>query len=129
MIFKEIKIYLQNICKNNFLINTIFKTYFDFDIIFIQEPLWSVIQSILSSTNCEGNELIEVPNHLNWIVFSRHSSQTNDFPWVVTYINIHLSFLWFSLWNDILNHKDISCIFFYNCGLSYFLFNVYSDSS
>ena len=35
MIFKEIKIYLQNIYKNNFLINTILKLYFDFNIIFI----------------------------------------------------------------------------------------------
>jgi len=65
MIFKKIKIYSQNIYKNNFLINTILESHFDFDIIFIQELLWSVIWLILSSTNCKGNKLIEVPNYLN----------------------------------------------------------------
>jgi len=129
MIFKKIKIYSQNICKNNFLINTILETHFDFNIIFIQELLWSVIQSILSSTNCEGDILIGVPNHLSWTVFSKCLSQANNFSQVVTYINICLSSLRFSLQNNILNHKDISCISFLNHSLSYFLINIYSDLS
>ena len=129
MIFKEIKIYLQNVCKNNFLINIILKTHFDFDIIFIQKLLWSVIQSILSSINYKEDILIGVPNHPSWTVFSRCSLQANNFPQVITYINIRLSSLWFSLWNNVLNHKDILCISFLNHSLSYFLINIYSDSS
>ena len=39
MIMKDIKIFSQNICKNNFVINTILKTQDAFDIIFIQELL------------------------------------------------------------------------------------------
>jgi len=49
----------QNVCKNNFVINTIL------DIIFIQEPSWSVICSIPSSRNEEENILVGIPNHLN----------------------------------------------------------------
>jgi len=62
-------------------------------------------------------------------MFSRNLLQANDFPCVISYINIHLSFMSFSLWNDVLNHKDISCISFFNHGSIYLLINVYSDSS
>jgi len=40
-----------------------------------------------------------------------------------------LSPLCFSLWKDILNHRDISCVYFFNHGLVYFLINIYSDLS
>jgi len=38
MIFDNLKIFSQNICKNAFIINTILKTYSHFDIILLQEP-------------------------------------------------------------------------------------------
>ena len=38
MILKEIKIFSQNIQKNNLVVNTILETQFSFDIVFIQEP-------------------------------------------------------------------------------------------
>jgi len=34
----------------------------------------------------------------------------------------------FSFQKNILNHKDILCISFFNCDSIYFLINVYSDS-
>jgi len=129
MILDKIKIYLQNVWKNNFLINTILKTHSLFDIIFIQELSWSIIQSIVSSSSCKGEELVGVSNHLNWTVFSRNNSWADKFPYVISYINIHLSFIHFSLQNNILNHKNISYISFFNCSSIYFLINVYSNSS
>jgi len=39
MILKDLKIFSQNVQKNNFLINTILEVNQNFDIIFIQEPL------------------------------------------------------------------------------------------
>ena len=45
------------------------------------------------------------------------------------YINIHFSPLCFSLRNDILNHRDILCILFFNQGSIFFLINVYSNLS
>ncbi len=65
MILENIKIYSQNIYKNNFIIHTILEMHPFFDIIFIQEPSWSFIQFILSSSNCEEEELVGVPNHPN----------------------------------------------------------------
>ena len=38
MILENLKIFSQNIWKNNFIIKTILKTHFNFDIIFIQKP-------------------------------------------------------------------------------------------
>ena len=35
MIFKDIKIFLQNMWKNNFITNTILETHFAFNIVFI----------------------------------------------------------------------------------------------
>jgi len=39
MIIKEIKIFSQNVCKNNFIVNTILETQNLFDVILIQELL------------------------------------------------------------------------------------------
>jgi len=65
MIIKEIKIFPQNVCKNNLLTNTILKVQREFDIIFIQEPPWSFIWSIPSSSNKEEEEMVGAPNHPN----------------------------------------------------------------
>jgi len=64
MIIKEIKIFSQ---KNNLLTNTILEVQKKFDIIFIQKPPWLFIQSIPSLLNKEGEKLVGVPNHPNWI--------------------------------------------------------------
>ena len=65
MIIKDLRIFSQNIHKNNLIMNTILKLKVDFDIIFIQELSWSTIRSISSSRNCEGESLVEVVNHSN----------------------------------------------------------------
>jgi len=124
MNLKNIKFFSQNICKNSLLIHTILETYSKFDIIFIQELSWTYICSIPSLSNCDGKELVGVSNHSNWITFSSILTQSYDFLRVIIYTNIHISFLCFSLFNDLFNHKDIS---FFNYGLIHYLFNVYSD--
>jgi len=129
MILQDIKIFSQNICKNNFVINTILKTHNLYNIIFIQELSWPSICFILSSMNKKGGKLVGIPNYPNWIIFFRNPICVGDSPRVITYINIKMSSLQFSLWKDIFNHRDISCILFSNCGLLYFLINIYSNSS
>ena len=54
---------------------------------------------------------------------------TNDFLWVVMFINIRLSSLHFSLHKDIINYKNILLSSFFNNGEVYWLMNIYSDSS
>jgi len=54
MIVKNLKIFSQNVRKNSIIINTILETQNQFDILLIQEPPWSEIRKIPSSSNCDG---------------------------------------------------------------------------
>ena len=129
MILNNIKVFSQNIRKNLLIINTILKTQSQFDIIFIQEPPWSTICTIPSASNCEGEILVRITYHLDWLFFARTSSNQSDTPRVLVYINICLSSLRFSLQNDIINYKDILLISFINNHVCSFIMNVYSDFS
>ena len=111
------------------IINTILETQYSFDVIFIQELSWVTICSIPSSKSEEEEALVKVPNHPNWLTFSRNLLSANDSPRVVTYINIKLSSFHFYLCKDIYNHRDISLISFFNNNDIFFLINIYSDSS
>ena len=97
------------------------------DIIFIQEPSWLTICSIPSSTNTDGNKLVGVTNHPDWLTFSRSSSDNKDHPCIISYVNVHLLCFHFNLCKDLFNHRDISCLSFFNNEDIYFLFNIYSD--
>ena len=97
MICDILKIFSQNICKNSLIVNTILETQMFFDIIFIQEPLWLTIHTILSSMNCEEEELVGVSHHPNWLTFARSLTNQLNSPRVLTYINIQISSLHFSL--------------------------------
>ena len=128
MILNELKIFSQNVQKNNF-INTILEVNQDFNIIFIQEPLWMTIRNISNTSNPEDIPLLDVPNHPNWLTFARDPYSPNDLPRVISYINIHLSSLWFSLRKDVINHRDILLAFFFNNSSIFWVMNIYSDSS
>ena len=123
------KIFSQNVQKNNFIINTILEVNQDFNIIFIQEPLWMTIRNISNTSNPEDIPLLDVPNHSNWLTFARDPYLPNDLPRVISYINIHLSSLWFSLRKDVINHRDILLAFFFNNNSIFWVMNIYSDSS
>ena len=73
--------------------------------------------------------MIGISNHPNWIIFSRNFSNDHNSPRVILYINIRLLQLCFSKIKDIFNHRDISCISFFNNSSINFLVNIYSDSS
>ena len=68
-------------------------------------------------------------HHPNWIAFARTPTCGNDFPRVITYTNIRLSFLHFLLRKDIFNHRDIGLISFINNDICHYILNVYSDLS
>ena len=129
MICKNIKLFSQNIWKNSLLIKTILEVNNDFDIIFIQEPSWTTIWSIPSSNSYKRDTIIGVINHPNWLTFTRFSANESSYPRVVTYINIRLSSFHFSLWKNIIDHKDILLNSFFNNNDSFWLMNVYSDFS
>ena len=129
MILKDLKIFSQNIWKNNFIINTILEVNNNFNIIFIQKLSWTTIRSISSSANCEGVLLVGIANHPNWLTFAREPDTTNDCPRVIIFINIRLLSFHFSFYKDIINYRDILLVSFFNNSDIFWLMNVYLDSS
>ena len=129
MILKDLKIFSQNVQKNNFLINTILKVNQNFNIIFIQELLWVTIRTISSSVNCKGVPLVSIPNHPNWLIFAKEPCSASNSPRVIIYVNIRLSSFQFSFHKDIINHKDILLACFFNNNNVFWIMNVYSNSS
>ena len=127
MIVKNLKILLQNVRKNSLIVNTLLETQNQFDIIFIQEPSWSKIHKIPSSSSRNGEPLIGTNYHPNWISFARFPSERLDSLRVIIYINICLSSLHFLLHKDIINHRNIILISFFNNNICYYIMNVYSD--
>ena len=59
MILKFLKIFLQNVHKNRLLTDTLLENKKDFNILFIQEPPWSIIFSILSFISEEEEEIVD----------------------------------------------------------------------
>ena len=129
MILQNLRIFSQNVWNNSLIVNTILKTQTQFDIIFIQEPSWSKIRKIPSALSSKGKDLIGTTYHSNWLLFTRNPADRLDSPRVITYINICLSSLCFSLCSDIINHRDILLILFLNNYVCYYIMNIYSNSS
>ena len=129
MIFSNLKIFLQNIRKNNLIVNTILELKADFNIVFIQEPSWSTICSSPSSNNCEGEPLVSITNYPNWLTFSRLFVTEYDYPRVAIYINIRLAILCFAFHKDVIDHRNILLISFFNNNDIFWLMNIYSDLS
>ena len=129
MIVKNLKIFSQNVRKSSLIITTLLETLTQFNIILIQEPPWSEIRKIPSTLCSEGKPLMGTSYHPNWISYTRTPLVDNDFPRVITYVNIRLSPFRFLPRTDIINHRDISLIFFFNNNICYYILNVYSDSS
>ena len=67
-------------------------------------------------------------HHPNWISFAKIPLDEKDFPRVIAYVNICLSSLCFLFRKDIINHRDISLISFFNNNVCFYIMNIYSDS-
>jgi len=75
-------------------------------------------------TSGERDRIVNASSHLLWITFSRQSTYDNDYPRVIMYISIWLTQLQFSLRKNILNHRDINLILFFNKGTIFFIINI-----
>ena len=129
MIIQNLKVFSQNVCKNSIVLNTILETLSHFDVILIQEPPWSKIRKIPSSSNCNRDPLMGTCHHPNWILFARHPSNDNDSPRVISYVNIHLKSFRFLFRKDLFNHWDLNLISFICNDSWHYILNVYSDLS
>ena len=129
MIIRNLRVFSQNVQKNSLIVNVLLETLTQLDIIFIQEPPWFEICKIPSTLNSEGEDLIGMAHHPNWLLFTRNTDNRSDSPRVIAFINIHLSSLRFSLRSNIFNHRDILFIFFFNNSMCHYMLNIYSYSS
>ena len=107
----------------------ILEVYADFNIIFIQEPSWHSIHFVLSNLSIKGKSLMRIVNHPNWLTFARPFTSPGDHTRVAMFINIRLSSFCFSFHKDIIDHKDILLVSFFNKGVMYWLMNIYSNLS
>ena len=76
----------------------------------------------------EGEEIISVHNHSSWIIFARQLVNSNEHPRILIYINSRIIHSQFSLRKDLINHRDINLISFFNSSIIYFTINIYSDN-
>jgi len=129
MIVQNLKIFLQNVHKSSIVLNTILETLFHFNIILIQEPSWSEIRKIPSSSNCDGDPLMGTCHHPNWISFARLPSNGIDSPRVISYVNIYLKPFCFLFRKDLFDHRDINLISFICNDTWHYILNIYSDLS
>ena len=97
MISKTLNIFLQNVRKNRLLTDIILENNKKFDVLFIQELIWSIIQQVLSFLNEEGENTIGTSYHPSWIIFTQSTLDNNKYPRVIKYINIRLIRLRFLL--------------------------------
>ena len=72
--------------------------------------------------------MVGVINYSNWLAFARTTDLVNDFLRIVIYINAKLSLLCFSLCKNVINHRDILSVPFFNNNNIFWLMNIYSDS-
>ena len=87
------------------------------------------IRTISSPVNCKSVPLVGIPNHPNWLTFTREPCATIDSLRVVIYINVRLSSFRFSLHKDVINHRDILLASFFNDNNIFWIMNVYSNLS
>ena len=84
---------------------------------------------IPSSISGKGEVLVGTSHYSNWLTFTRTPTNQSDSLRVLAYINIRLSSFCFFLCKDLINHKDILFIFFFNNNICSYIINIYSDAS
>jgi len=130
MIKNNLKIFSQNVRKNKVLTDIILETQKNLaDVIFIQELPRSLIQCVPSHSNPMGDPLYGTPNHPEWTLFICQDTTQESYARVATYVNKHLARMRFALQLDIINHRDINVLAFYNDQDTNYIINSYSDSN
>ena len=72
-------------------------------------------------------KVVGAPIHLEWTQMVQFPQDSEQTPRVMCFIHSRLSRLRFALRRDIVDHRDIQLLSFFNRGRCQFLMNVYSD--
>ena len=102
---------LVNVQKNSVHVEVLLVRHLNnYDIIFIQEPLYREIYKAPSSSNIEGEAVIGAPMHPEWLYLVRPQKPNKRLPRVMAYVSKRLSKLRPSMRFDLVNHPDILAI-------------------
>jgi len=96
MIIKDLKNFSQNIRKVLFLIYTILKIHYDFNIIFIQEPSWTILWSIPSFKIF----ISQTPKHVRDMF--NFNTTSNPCGYLVLFVSKTPSVVWYFIMDLIL---------------------------
>ena len=122
-------IYSQNVQKNYVLVDSLLESQKNlYDILFIQEPPWNFIQFAPSTSSSGGQEVIGAPIHPEQTQVVQFPQDSKQMSRVMCFIHSRLSKLCFALRRDIVDHRNIQLLSFFNRGRCQFLINVYSDN-
>jgi len=108
------------------LVDTFLESQKDhYDIFFVQKPPWNFICYAPSTVSLEEDKVVGASIHPDWTQVVRVPRDSEDVPRVMAFIHSRLSRL--SLRRDVVDHRDILLLSFFNRGECHFLMNVYSD--
>ena len=110
-------IYSQNVQKNYVLVDSLLESQKDlYDILFIQEPPWNFIRFAPFTSSSGGQEIVGAPIHPEWTQVVQFPQDSEQMPRVMCFIHSRLSRLRFALRRDIVDHRDIQLLSFFNRG-------------
>ncbi|KXN86230.1 hypothetical protein AN958_10340 [Leucoagaricus sp. SymC.cos] len=99
-----------------------------FDILFIQEPPWRTIRQTVLTTSEEGNDVVGVPKHPEWLYMVRPPTNGQN-PHIMAYVHQWLVLLHPSIQRDIIDHHDLLVLSLFTHHRTVNLLNVYSDNA
>ena len=121
-------IYLQNVWKNYVLVDSLLESQKDlYNILFVQKSLWNFILFAPFTTSFSSQEVIGTPIHPEWTQMVQFPQDSEQTPRVMCFIHSRLFKLCFALRRDIVDHRDIWLLSFFNKSRCQILINVYSD--
>ncbi|KXN86539.1 hypothetical protein AN958_09949 [Leucoagaricus sp. SymC.cos] len=125
----DVHIFLQNVNKNYEHVDYVLEALKDnFDILFFQELPWRTIRQTVSMTSKEGDDIMGVPKHPDWLYMVRPPTNGQN-PHVMAYVHRCLTVLCPSMQRDILNHCNLFVLsLFMLCGMVNLL-NIYSNDA
>ncbi|KAF9439947.1 hypothetical protein P691DRAFT_689235 [Macrolepiota fuliginosa MF-IS2] len=124
-----VRIYSQNICKNNFSTPVLLEWLKEsINIIFLQEPPWSCIRSAPSTVSLEGDDVIGAPKHPDWVCMVHLPHLGEQHLRVMAYVHSRLSLMRPAIRPDLIDHRDVQIVSLYSKGEAFYFMNVYSDA-
>ena len=90
-----VRVFCQNVAKNALHVDALLSELRNkFDVLFLQEPPWRAIRRVPSTTNRQGDEIVDeivgAPKHPDWLTVVRPPTD-DEAPRVLAYVHNRLT--------------------------------------